>query len=86
MSFLINGKKNLMIGMLCGTPTGGLAQHKLEVQNFLIEHNIDIMLISETRFTNNSYILTLKDTTFMTLNIPAENLTADQLSSSYVID
>lgn len=33
----------------------GLAQHKAEVQAFLTEHNIDIMLISETRFTKNNY-------------------------------
>jgi len=34
----------------------GLAQHKLEVQNFLIDFNIDIMLVSETHFTNSSYL------------------------------
>lgn len=34
----------------------GLVQRKLEVQNFLIEHNIDIMLISETHFTSMSHL------------------------------
>lgn len=33
----------------------GLSQHKHEVQAFLIEHKIDIMLISETHFTNKSF-------------------------------
>lgn len=34
----------------------GLTQHRLEVETFLINHKIDIMLISESRFTNRSYI------------------------------
>lgn len=34
----------------------GLTQHRLEIETFLISHKIDIMLISETRFTNKSYI------------------------------
>lgn len=33
----------------------GLAQHKAEVQAFLTEHNIDIMLITETHFTKRNY-------------------------------
>lgn len=33
----------------------GLSQHKLEVQAFLKEQNIDIMLVSETHFTNKSF-------------------------------
>lgn len=34
----------------------GLSQHKLEVQKFIIEQNIDIMLISETHFTEKNYL------------------------------
>lgn len=34
----------------------GLGQHSQEVKIFLINQNIDIMLISETHFTNKSYI------------------------------
>lgn len=33
----------------------GLAQHCQEVATFLKQHNIDIMLISESRFTNLNY-------------------------------
>lgn len=33
----------------------GLSQHKAEVQTFLIEQNIDIMLISETHFTKQNF-------------------------------
>lgn len=33
----------------------GLSQHKAELQAFLIEHSIDIMLISETHFTNKTF-------------------------------
>lgn len=33
----------------------GLGQHEQEVKAFIISHNIDIMLISETHFTNRSY-------------------------------
>jgi hypothetical protein len=32
------------------------AQHALELQLFLSSHNIDIMLLSETHFTQNSYL------------------------------
>lgn len=34
----------------------GLSQHKLEVQTFIIEQNLDIMLISETHFTEKNYL------------------------------
>jgi hypothetical protein len=33
----------------------GLSQHKLEVEHFLREQNIDIMLISETHFTDKNF-------------------------------
>ena len=33
----------------------GLTQHSQEVKSFIISHNIDIMLITETHFTNKSY-------------------------------
>lgn len=33
----------------------GLTQHKLEVQSFIVNQNIDIMLISETHFTQKNY-------------------------------
>lgn len=32
----------------------GLSQHRLEVQSFLIHNNIDVLLISETHFTNGN--------------------------------
>ena len=31
----------------------GVTQHRLELQIFLIDYNIDIMLITETHFTIN---------------------------------
>lgn len=34
----------------------GLCQHAQEIQSFLNLHNIDVMLISETHFTNKSFI------------------------------
>ena len=34
----------------------GLISHNLEVKHFMQNHNIDIMLISETHFTDKSYI------------------------------
>jgi hypothetical protein len=34
----------------------GLAQHALELQTFLASRNIHIMLLSETHFTQNSYL------------------------------
>jgi hypothetical protein len=34
----------------------GLAQHALDLQLFLSSRNIDIMLLSETHFTQNSYL------------------------------
>ena len=34
----------------------GLVHHKLEVDQFLLDNNIDIMLISETHFTNKSFV------------------------------
>ena len=34
----------------------GLCQHSEEVKNFLNTHNVDIMLISETHFTQKSYL------------------------------
>jgi exonuclease III len=34
----------------------GLIQHVEEVQTFISLHNIDIMLISETHFTEKSYL------------------------------
>lgn len=34
----------------------GLSKHKLELQTFLKDQSIDIMLISETHFTKKSHI------------------------------
>ena len=34
----------------------GLTQRRLELTIFLIEHSIDIMLISETHFTEKNYL------------------------------
>ena len=34
----------------------GLIQHRLEIILFLQIHNIDVMLISETHFTDKSYL------------------------------
>lgn len=34
----------------------GLSQHQQEIQYFLENNNIDIMLVSETHFTNKSFI------------------------------
>ena len=34
----------------------GLAQRSLEIKSFLIEQNIDVMLISETHFTQKNYL------------------------------
>jgi hypothetical protein len=33
----------------------GLTQHAEELRTFISDHNIDVMLISETHFTNNHY-------------------------------
>lgn len=40
---------------MCIWNANGLSQHRQEVQSFLSLHNIDIMLISETRFTSRNY-------------------------------
>lgn len=40
---------------ICIWNANGLSQHRQEVQAFLTLHNIDIMLISETRFTAKNY-------------------------------
>lgn len=40
---------------ICIWNANGLAQHRQEIQSFLLLHNIDIMLISETRFTAKNY-------------------------------
>ena len=34
----------------------GLTNHVREIQTFITQHNIDILLISETHFTNRSYM------------------------------
>jgi hypothetical protein len=34
----------------------GLTQHTEELKTFISIHNIDVMLISETNFTDNSYL------------------------------
>lgn len=34
----------------------GLAKHSKEIKTFLVNHNKDILLISETRCTDKSYI------------------------------
>lgn len=39
---------------ICLWNANGLSQHKLELKTFLINQNIDIMLISETHFTNKN--------------------------------
>lgn len=36
--------------------SNGLAQHSQEVKSFIINQNIDVMLISETHFTNKTYL------------------------------
>lgn len=45
----------------------GLAQHSLELNNFIKSHDLDIVLISETHFTNRNYLriknYTIYDTT-----------------------
>ncbi len=40
---------------MCIWNANGLAQHKLEVKTFLEINNIDVMLISETRFTSKNF-------------------------------
>lgn len=44
----------------------GLSQHKLEVQAFLNEQNIDVMLVSETHFTNKNFFNIRNYTTYIT--------------------
>lgn len=44
----------------------GLAQHSLEVKQFLSINNIDIMMISESRFTNKTYMKIPKYTIYAT--------------------
>lgn len=34
----------------------GLSQHKQELLSFMTNHNIDIMMVSESHFTNKSFI------------------------------
>jgi len=34
----------------------GLAKHSLEVKAFILNQDIDILLVSETHFTNKSYL------------------------------
>lgn len=40
---------------ICHWNANGLTKHKLEVYNFLLSNNIDIMLISETHLTDKNY-------------------------------
>ncbi len=40
---------------MCIWNANGLAQHKLEVKTFLESHDIDVMMISETRFTIKNF-------------------------------
>jgi hypothetical protein len=47
-----------------------LLQHVAELQTFISQHNIDIMLISETHFTGKSY-LKLRNYTVYHTNHPA---------------
>lgn len=44
----------------------GLANHTLEIKIFLVTHNIDIMLISESHLTNRSHIKIPQYTTYNT--------------------
>lgn len=44
----------------------GLAQHRQEVELFLNTQEIDIMLVSETRFTERNYFKIPKYTTYVT--------------------
>lgn len=46
--------------------------HKLEMEVFLTTHQIDIMLISETYFTNRSYFK-IKGYNTITANHPSDN-------------
>jgi len=34
----------------------GLAKHSLEIKDFIFSQDINILLVSETHFTNNSYL------------------------------
>lgn len=46
--------------------TNGLTQHKLELELFLNQHKIDILLASETHFTSRSYFNIYKYKTYHT--------------------
>jgi hypothetical protein len=48
----------------------GLTQHIDELKMFMSHHNIDAMLISETHFTDKSYLKLPKDSVYLT-NHPA---------------
>jgi exonuclease III len=48
----------------------GLTQHIEELKMFISHHNIDVMLISETHFTDKSYLKLPKYTVYHT-NHPA---------------
>jgi exonuclease III len=48
----------------------GLTQHAEELNTFIPLHNIDIMLISETHFTEKNYFKLFNDTVYHT-NHPA---------------
>ena len=53
----------------------GLSQHKLQVQAYLNIAKIDILLISETHFTNRSYCK-IPAYKIYSINHPSENVRA----------
>jgi exonuclease III len=54
----------------------GLVQHRNELKMFLYTHDIDVLLISETHFTEKSYIRIPQHTHTTTLAIQPEQLGA----------
>jgi exonuclease III len=50
-------KNEIMYNPLCLAlwNTNGLTQHAEELRTFISDHNIDVMLISETHFTDKNY-------------------------------
>ena len=45
----------MVVLKVCAWNSNGVCQHKLEITHFLAQHNIDVLLLSETHLTNKNY-------------------------------
>lgn len=63
----------------------GLSQHAQEMKAFINEHKLDIILVSETHFTNRSYFKIRNYTIYDTKHPDGTMRTEEQPLSSKII-